>query len=727
MAWLSRLRRRIKASLRRPKDGRQASPTSGDKERNEQSTPHHFHHTAPVVAPSPATSSSALVTPKHGHVNFYPNAGNISIGQQNITSMQSIGSSKTVFEYLDPHVSHGAAHDSDERCDAPTCAPETREAIQGEIVGLIRDGDKLQPSKKIIWLGGPAGCGKTAVVGSVAETCKSCGLLAASFFFSSYLGSANRRSKQYLIPTLAYQLALLDSLHEYKAQLSIAIERNPSIFRKRILEQAECLILGPLRAIQGICDTSNWPPGIILDGLDEVKAVQHHETEREELQRTDEGDQLEILQVLLVLATDPSFPFRIFIASRPERVIKEFFGDAPQDSTITLFLDSKYNPDADIRRFLQSKFADIRRRFGISDILWPGKKDIDQLVEMSSGQFIVPSTIVRYVGSGLPQKQLDDILQVARAKDGAKNPFALLDALYAHVIARSPNPRVAVMWIQCFQNVENLVGNPLASHFWRKFFEEIEGEFNYILTPLASLLSVPHHEDRVLPVTIYHKSLTDYLTSEVRSGVQYVSEGDWHSFASERIVRILKNKGPKVPFVSTDDLLKFRSELMLLRSLTHPPSRSFVRHHYYWLCRPRPFVDYLREESFAELADCDVASWVRPFLTIPESQPEDHDPPRGIAWFDSLYHTIHAKSCGSETFSPDCHPACTRWRQGFLDEARALGWCIHEWPGPQEEPGPRSKRFFQCTVRRLGKQLDGSIWQCNTCQPTALNDKEATS
>ncbi|KAJ3523987.1 hypothetical protein NMY22_g11195 [Coprinellus aureogranulatus] len=553
MAWLSRLRRRIKASLRRPKDGRQALPTSGDTEHNERSAPpqHHLYHTAPVVAPSPATSPPALVTPECGQVSFYPNAGNIKIGQQNITSMRSIGSSKTVFEYLDPHVSHGAAHDSDERCDAPACAPETREAIQGEIFSLIRDGDKLQPSKKIIWLGGPAGCGKTAIVGSVAETCKSCGLLAASFFFSSFQGSANRRSKQYLITTLAYQLALLDSLHEYKSQLSIAIERNPSIFRKRILEQAECLILGPLRAIQGICDTSNWPPGIILDGLDEVKAVQHHETEREELQRTDEGDQLEILQILLVLATDPSFPFRIFIASRPERVIKDFFDDAPQGSTITLFLDSKYNPDADIRRFLQSKFADIRRRFGISDILWPGEKDIDQLVEMSSGQFIVPSTILRYVGSGLPQKQLDDILQVARAKDGAKNPFALLDALYAHVIARSPNPRVAVMWIHCFQNVENF-GNPLPSHFWRKFFEETEGEFNYILTPLASLLSIPHHDDRVLPVTIYHKSLTDFLTSEVRSRVHYVSEDDWRSFASKRIVGILKGALSILLLVTSD-------------------------------------------------------------------------------------------------------------------------------------------------------------------------------
>ena len=65
-----------------------------------------------------------------------------------------------------------------------------------------------------------------------------------------------------------------------------------------------------------------------------------------------------------------------------------------QGTTIDLFLDSKYNPDADVGRFFVSKFAHIRRRAGISSPSWPGQPVIDHLVEMSSGQFIVPTTII---------------------------------------------------------------------------------------------------------------------------------------------------------------------------------------------------------------------------------------------------------------------------------------------------------------------------------------------
>ncbi|TEB20194.1 hypothetical protein FA13DRAFT_1645330 [Coprinellus micaceus] len=65
---------------------------------------------------------------------------------------------------------------SDERCDAPKCHPETRTAVQEDIISWIT-------TQRIMWLSGPAGAGKTAIAGSVAETCEDMGLLAGSFFF----------------------------------------------------------------------------------------------------------------------------------------------------------------------------------------------------------------------------------------------------------------------------------------------------------------------------------------------------------------------------------------------------------------------------------------------------------------------------------------------------------------------------------------------------------------
>ncbi|TEB33811.1 hypothetical protein FA13DRAFT_1789635 [Coprinellus micaceus] len=109
-------------------------------------------------------------------------------------------------EYLEEHITIGAIHNSDERCDAPTCFPETRVAVQEDILSWITQGDQDEQPMKMLWLSGPAGSGKTAIAGSVADVCQARGILAGSFFFSSFSPSPQRSSKQFLVATLAYQL-----------------------------------------------------------------------------------------------------------------------------------------------------------------------------------------------------------------------------------------------------------------------------------------------------------------------------------------------------------------------------------------------------------------------------------------------------------------------------------------------------------------------------------------
>ncbi|TEB20245.1 hypothetical protein FA13DRAFT_1645116, partial [Coprinellus micaceus] len=75
----------------------------------------------------------------------------------------------TVTADLNPHIAHGAAHNSDERWNAPSCHEETRVAIREDIVSWIEHGEEDEEPKKIMWLSGPAGSGKTAIAGSVAE------------------------------------------------------------------------------------------------------------------------------------------------------------------------------------------------------------------------------------------------------------------------------------------------------------------------------------------------------------------------------------------------------------------------------------------------------------------------------------------------------------------------------------------------------------------------------
>jgi nucleoside-triphosphatase THEP1 len=60
--------------------------------------------------------------------------------------------------------------------------------MQDEIVSWILHGDDEEEPKKILWVTGPAGGGKTAIMGSTANTCQKKGLLACGFFFSSFAG-----------------------------------------------------------------------------------------------------------------------------------------------------------------------------------------------------------------------------------------------------------------------------------------------------------------------------------------------------------------------------------------------------------------------------------------------------------------------------------------------------------------------------------------------------------
>jgi hypothetical protein len=228
---------------------------------------------------------------------------------------------------------------------------------------------------------------------------------------------------------------------------------------------------------------------------------------------------------------------------------------------MSLFLDSKYGPDADIKRFLKAKFASIQRRTGISDPSWPGKEVLDCLVQMSSGQFIVPVTIIRWVNSGPPRRQLNDVLQLEWVDAGQKNPFETLDMLYYHILSRANNPvddpRLVVKWIAFINSAGKrqwypLRPKPTPARLWRQILEDEEGEFSYRFAPIASLISIPPLDEK--PVTMYHKTLNDFLSSPVRCGDLFVDTTMYDSLASARLLAILKSQFS--PFISLFNVVR---------------------------------------------------------------------------------------------------------------------------------------------------------------------------
>lgn len=388
-------------------------------------------------------------------------------------------------------------------------------------------------------MSGPAGAGKTAIAGSVAKTCGQDNQLAATFFFSSFSESVNRRSKRCVIATLAYQLIQCEGLQSIRDIVLSSIQQDPGIFEKSLEHQLKELILKPLRQLERTPDSTGLPLVIILDGLDEVEGRPRSIFGRR--WRDDkESDQVEILQVLLTAIEDPAFPFRIFISSRPEHAIQEFL-DQAQSHTLSLFLDERYNADADIELFLRSKFAELRREFEMSPV-WPSDDIIRTIIQKASGQFIFAATVIRYITNGFspPDILLKQILDLS-PKTVLDNPLGLLDAVYTHVLMSSPNPRLAAMWILTIIHTQL---SSLPASFCKQFLESSEGEGKHLLRNLASLLSIPPIHDRLSRYKIYHKSLIDFLGDPSRcSPALYVPEsgvGGYRHFYLQRYVAILR-------------------------------------------------------------------------------------------------------------------------------------------------------------------------------------------
>ncbi|RXW17201.1 hypothetical protein EST38_g8651 [Candolleomyces aberdarensis] len=432
--------------------------------------------------------------------SIFKNARHVKVGGNIVSNHYNGSGSKSSVEKLREHIAAGAFHDSAERCDAPKCHPETRVAVQDEVDSWICDGDSDDAPKEIMWVTGPAGSGKTAIMGSVADTCQGKGTLSASFFFSSFSGSADRRSKRCFVPTLAYQLVQHDAMDQVAEQILSTVERNPAIFEQRLDVQLDQLILKPLRACRDQPQLLEWPKVILIDGLDECEADQYHDAARSNANpRSKEEDQTEILSVLKKAASNPDFPFRIVIASRPEHAIQSFFTEVAHSVTRKLFLDEKYNPDADMALFLESKFAIIRRRCHLPSS-WP-REDVRQtLVSNASGQFIYVATVGRFMeGSGEdPDQLLNQVLQLPGIKACA-NPLAPLDALYTHILNSSPNPPLSTLWLNlifregCFERDRKYFGDagPAAAKFVPLYLESYPGQVSTDPESMQRVIGIP--------------------------------------------------------------------------------------------------------------------------------------------------------------------------------------------------------------------------------------------
>jgi len=417
-------------------------------------------------------------------------------------------------EILQRYIAPSAFHNSEERYDPPKCHPHTRRAVLRKIMDWAKDANKLA---LVLWLYGPAGAGKSAIVQTIAELLEEAGLLAAAFFFSR--NAAGRDDKTPFVATLVYQLVI--SIPEIRTHVLEAMKEDPALFSRSTKAQIYALIVKPLNAVATDETLApillSRPRLIIVDGLDECRTT---------------SAQTHILNALSIATKDLRIPLCFLIASRPEQDIRKAFNDQNGLGSLSfsLALDDTYQPDHDIRVFLQSTFDEIKRNHPSRahlPPLWPSQRDIQGLVEKSSGQFIFASTVAKYVKSHhhWPPDRLKIIF--GQSEPGQETPFAELDSLY-HLILSSiadiEKLRDVLMFLVFRPFWQGVIWTQTTT-FIEKFLFYRPGEIDMILTYLHSIIYVPPPGDQFGKLRFFHASLPDFLLDRSRSMNLFLDQG----------------------------------------------------------------------------------------------------------------------------------------------------------------------------------------------------------
>lgn len=288
-----------------------------------------------------------------------------------------------------------------------SCLPGTRLDVIKFFTEWIADESNDQ--KRVLWIYGLAGSGKSTISTTLAQTMRSLDHLGAFFYFNR---DKPERDAAKLIRTLAQQLSLFDA--RIGTEVSRVVERFPNITAMSLdFQFAHLLAAEALKPIEW----SGGPILVIIDALDECGS---------------EKDRKNVVQVLSKGFSDlPPF-IRVVVSSRQEPDIKGALGSHPAVSSYYLDINSPGTKD-DITEFLQYRLAEIRTSSEYEYISfppnWPGDEVIRTLRDRAAGLFVWASTACLYIESYDPIGRLEELLN-QELVDTSSAPFASLDRLY---------------------------------------------------------------------------------------------------------------------------------------------------------------------------------------------------------------------------------------------------------------------------------------------------------
>jgi hypothetical protein len=428
-------------------------------------------------------------------------------------------------------VADGAPFNSYAEESNPTCLENTRVELLDQISAWIHD----PGAKRLFWLNGMAGTGKSTISRTIARWLSKTNRLGASFFFKR--GEADRGNATKFMTTIARQLA--DKEPGIVSALMSTIETDSTISGLGIREQFKKLIFEPLSKI-----ILSGPLVIIVDALDECEG----------------DDKIRIIIDLFTGIKSQHIPgLKVFLTSRPDLPIH--LGFAKAQGTYQDFILHKIEPEIieqDILKFLKHQFRSIRDEYNLTAVDtplppdWPGDSRIKALVDLAKPLFISAATACLFISErrhGHPDDLLEEILAY-RGKSASSG----LSATYLPILNRQ------LVGIQLMQKKEEIIQqfrkvvgtivtleSPLSSSALAQLLDCRQDAVNLRLEMLHSVLHIPSSSKD--PVRLLHLSFRDFLVDpgtweKTPPGVDKlgVDEKQMHQDIVVHCLRIMKKK-----------------------------------------------------------------------------------------------------------------------------------------------------------------------------------------
>ena len=416
-----------------------------------------------------------------------------------------------------------AAFNSSERQHDHICLQNTRVDVLNE----IRAWAERQDERRIYWLNGLAGTGKSTVARTIARECFAKGCLGASFFFSKGGGDVGHAGK--FFTTLAFQLAKTSRiLSDY---ICDAVSANIDIKDQSLCDQWRQLIFQPLSRLDENSSLSSYI--FVVDALDECEG---------------ESDIRAILQLLAEAQSLDKIQLRIFLTSRPDIPIRHGFNQT-SSAKHQGFILHNISPsviDNDIRIFLEHTLKSIgKERSLVAD--WPDEQTIKRLIWKASGLFIWAATACRFVRDGKRFASIRLITILEGNKDSTLAPEKQLDEIYLTVLKQCINSDFTeVEKDHLYSMLRQILGSmvvlfsPLSADSLCKLLSNVTKEdVDQTLEDLHAILNIP--KDQTQPLRLHHPSFRDFLINKKRCGDSnfWVDEKNVHQQLANNLIQLM--------------------------------------------------------------------------------------------------------------------------------------------------------------------------------------------